>query len=310
MSTKLKTGDLVLCKVGSFPPWPAVVFPQRYLRKDVYRKRKVNCVAVCFFNDATYYWEQPHRLEALDLNMINDFLTNDTKNSTKDLVGAYKEAKKFTTLRKFMIDRFKSEGRDDEMAANIQNEEPIEGEDPLLSREYYRNRGNSSNNNVPTKRSKLKSKITSSSNSLKKDDTTEDDLGSLMKHNNSDGLRNGRSAHNKLDRSRRVEIALLFRRKIQRNLIQRDVPPTPEGIAESHKLLNKIYENLDNHPAFFDILTLRESKLYKVLRVIINDTNLDEFHYICKKILEHWTVLIKQLKSEKELSKSQRLHGP
>ncbi|EDO19244.1 hypothetical protein Kpol_1050p104, partial [Vanderwaltozyma polyspora DSM 70294] len=24
----LRTGDLVLCKVGSFPPWPAVVFPQ------------------------------------------------------------------------------------------------------------------------------------------------------------------------------------------------------------------------------------------------------------------------------------------
>ena len=109
----------------------------------------------------------------------------------------------------------------------------------------------------------------------------------------------------KLDRTRRIEISLLFRRRIQKNLIQRDTPPTTEDIKETHKLLNKIYENLDNDPPFFDIDALRQSKLHKLLKVISNTPELEEFHPICKDILIHWADMIQVLKLEKMKAREQ-----
>ena len=103
----------------------------------------------------------------------------------------------------------------------------------------------------------------------------------------------------KLDPSRRVEICLLFRRKLQKNLVQRDVPPSAEEIKESHKLLNRIYDNRKNIPPFFDVEALRQSKLHKLFKVIINDENLAEFHDVCKVILKEWSELILQLKKDK-----------
>ena len=109
-----------------------------------------------------------------------------------------------------------------------------------------------------------------------------------------------RKYHNKLDRSRRLEISTLFRRRIQRDLIQRDTPPGPREIAESHKLLQKIIENLDNDPPFFDLDTLKKTKLHKLLRVINADAKLQEFHAECETILKHWIPFITQLKKAKE----------
>ncbi|CAL9734022.1 hypothetical protein MOSE0_D02784 [Monosporozyma servazzii] len=274
-----KTGDLVLCKVGSFPPWPAVVFPQRFLRNDVYRKKRSGRIAVCFFNDPTYYWEQPHRLNPLDSQKIKDTLENNSMND--GLIIAYKEAKKYHDLTKFIKTRFVQENRLDEFNDEISmNGNISDGEDPFITKEEVVNQM------VKQRQQNNKSK------SLKDTDTKESKHNTI-KHKINKG-------HSKLDRSRQIEIALLFRRRIQANLIQRNDPPTPSGIDECHKLLNKIYENLETDPPFFDLDTLRKSKLHKLLKVIVNNYNLEEFHQICKDILSYWTSMILELKKEKE----------
>ncbi|KAL3230848.1 hypothetical protein RNJ44_01297 [Nakaseomyces bracarensis] len=301
MENQLKTGDLVLCKVGSFPPWPAVVFPQRLLRKDVYKKKKNNCVAVCFLNDVTYYWEQPHRLKPLTKEIINDYFSRSHKTSSqRDLLEAYKQADSFEDFRSFVEERFSEEDRTDELRNEESQNGPLTaGEDPFWSEIKSNNKrthsesSTSQENGKNTKKRRKSSTTTVKDSKLAKND--------IAKQNNGEKKKN-----NKLDRNRREEISLLFRRRIQKNLIQRDGPPTDMEIKESHKLLNKIKENLNNKPPFFDLDTLRTSKLHKLFKAIVNVEELKEFHPICKEILIHWSNMITTLKVEKaqKLNKS------
>ena len=157
-ASELRAGTLVLCKVGSFPPWPAVVFPQRFLRNDVYRKRKPNCVAVCFFNDPTYYWEHPRRLKPLNKEVIAQFLNsvdangngdngNDDNNGSSsssnnyynrqqdDLVEAYRQAGRYRDLRHFIRSRFKDEDRLEDFNKEVElNGDLMPNEDPFVTK--------------------------------------------------------------------------------------------------------------------------------------------------------------------------------
>ena len=312
-TTDVKTGDLVLCKVGSFPPWPAVVFPQRLLRKDVYRKRKQNCVAVCFFNDPTYYWEQPHRLRPLERTMISYFLKHDYKTTTqKDLIEAYRQAQKYSNLKRFIKSRFNSEDRIDDLN-NEENEngEVESGEDPFLGKkDDPRNVKDTTANNKNGKKST--SSPAKTKNGLKViafDSDGKEESDKEFEHNEGYDAVNEREphihynikssnrSHSRLDRSRRIEIAQLFRRRLQKNLIQRNTPPTHGELQESHKLLNKIYENTGGDPPFFDLAALKQSKLHKLLKVITNTNDLEEFHPICKDILLSWSELIREIKA-------------
>ncbi|CCE63869.1 hypothetical protein TPHA_0G00310 [Tetrapisispora phaffii CBS 4417] len=312
-NSDLKTGDLVLCKVGSFPPWPAVVFPQRYLRNDVYKKRKAARVAVCFFNDPTYYWEQPQKLKRLTSEVIHDYFKEKKTNaSLPDLIAAYKEAKNFTNLNDFITAKFSEEGRLDELL-----EESIpQGEDPFLSKGHQRSKKNNgkqgdstdgtfdySNNSTSTNESSRKKRKLKSDESSENEKNLDTQVSSSEKNTNAiETTKNKNSTKKKrakLDSSRNIEICMLFRRKIQKNLIQRDTAPSNQELEETHNLLTKIEENLYNNPNFFDINALRQSKLHKLLKVIVNDSNLSEFHEVSKRILLSWTNTIHQLKLEK-----------
>lgn len=306
MTKELKTGELVLCKVGSFPPWPAVVVPQRLLRKDVYRKRRSNCAAVCFFNDPTYYWEQPQRLNKLEPSAIEEFLEGNSKaKNQKELVEAYRQARDFTNLHDFLVNRAREEKRLEELKREIGDEEIVAGEDPFLSK------GDS-------KKRKQESPSPSDRRKRARDDAKNRENGSSDESNGKlrEQKPNNTRSHtenekkNKLDLDRRIEICMLFRRRLQKNLIQRDSSPTDDEIAESHKMLNKIHGNLDNEPPFFDLDALRQSKLHKLLKVIVNDSDLEEFHPICKSILVKWADYISQLKAEKAKTEQRRTSSP
>lgn len=319
MARSLKTGDLVLCKVGSFPPWPAVVFPQRLLRNDVYRKRKQNCVAVCFFNDPTYYWEQPHRLNRLESDEMDEFLSlNSSVTAQPELIEAYQQAKDFKSLHEFVVSRFTEEGRKDDLEREISEGEIKHGEDPSLGktkidlarRKIHKDKTVPIASSKATAKRKIpsnessKSKIVKTdhpeSKSMDEDINKKSDSKSSLKHSSSHSVdRKMNEKRTKLDRARRVEISLLFRRRIQKNLVQRDQPPSEYELEESHKMLNKIKHNLDNDPPFFDLEALRQSKLHKLFKVIVNDSNLEEFHPVCEAALIRWKELIIKLKSEK-----------
>lgn len=291
-----KTGDLVLCKVGSFPPWPAVIFPQRLLRNDVYRKRRANCVAVCFFNDPTYYWEQPHRLKSLDTSMIEKFLLQDVASvSQEDLIEAYRQAQNFSSLNDFIVDRLKEEDRLGELQEELNRETVKSGEDPFMSKADLRKKRDSApkSNNRSKRPNSTDDDSTAVDNQREADD---DEFKSLKRHRKK----------SKLDRTRRVEISLLLRRRLQQNLVQRDSPPLKQDILESRRLLYKIQENLDCDPPFFDIDALRKSKLHKLLKVIVNNPDLDEFHVICKDILVQWADIAAELKAEKMATDQQK----
>ncbi|KAH3902455.1 uncharacterized protein SCODWIG_03043 [Saccharomycodes ludwigii] len=130
--SKLKTGDLVLCKVGNYPSWPAVVFPQRFLSREVYKKRKSNKVAVCFFNDTSYYWDQPNKLTPLTKPQIKSYLKKRKNNGSKDdIYYAYKMAYEFESLHDFVVATCESEGRE----YDVEDIDHIEsGEDPFLGK--------------------------------------------------------------------------------------------------------------------------------------------------------------------------------
>ncbi|AQZ12012.1 YLR455W [Zygosaccharomyces parabailii] len=300
MAHNLKTGDLVLCKVGSFPPWPAVVFPQRLLRNDVYRKRRANCIAVCFFNDPTYYWEQPHKLKSLNRSMIDKFLLQDAASvSQEDLIEAYRQAQSFSSLNDFIVDRLKEEDRLGELQEELERERVKSGEDPFMSKADSR------------KRRTAISKNTSSSKNKQITPKGEESVAVTIQEERDgdyDGSQIKRRKKSKLDRSRRVEISLLLRRRLQQNLVQRESVPLKQDILESHRLLNKILENLDCDPPFFDINALRESKLHKLLKVIVNTPELSEFHATCKEILVHWSDIAAELKAEKMAAERQKQH--
>ncbi|EJS41225.1 YLR455W [Saccharomyces arboricola H-6] len=299
MTKDIRTGDLVLCKVGSFPPWPAVIFPQRLLRNDVYRKRKTNCVAVCFFNDPTYYWELPSRLKQLDKDTIHSFISEHSKNGNqRELVNAYKEAKKFGDFNVFLQEKFEEEKRIKDLREFEKSEGSriVAGEDPFIGRTKVVNKRKQAS--APPKDDPKGKEGRKHSN----EETTQSIKPSKKKRpmDKADVKSNTSNKKKvKLDYSRKIEISLLFRRRIQRNLIQRETPPTEDDIKETHELLNRIYENSDTKRPFFDIEALRESKLHKLLKAIVNDPDLEEFHPLCKEILLTWAGLITELKKEK-----------
>lgn len=272
-----RTGDLVLCKVATFPAWPAVVFPQRYLRNDVYKKRKSNKIAVCFFNDTTYYWELPNKLKRLDSDYINDFLDNNNKdksNSSNDLINAYKEARDFKSLKEFVIKRCKFEKR----LHDIVSDDEIEsGEDPFLG--------------ISKSKNKKDSKKRSLDNAKPKDTQSDDNTQKKMK-----------KKKKKLDANNKMEIAKLLRSRIQKLLIQRDDKPSKTDLSDAQSLIDKIKDNLYNEPSIFDLDSLRESKLHKLFKVIGNNKDLSQFHDDCELFLIHWSSFITQLKIEKKES--------
>ena len=82
--------------------------------------------------------------------------------------------------------------------------------------------------------------------------------------------------------------------------------PLKQDIVDSHKLLKKILENVDCDPPFFDIDALRESKLHKLLKVIVNNPDLGDFHVVCKDILVYWADIFADLKAEKLATEQQK----
>lgn len=312
MAKGLKTGDLVLCKVGSFPPWPAVVYPQRLLRKDVYRKRRPNCVAVCFFNDPTYYWEQPHRLTTLESSVIETFLSqNGRGKSQQDLVEAYRQAQDFGSLNDFIVNRAMEEDRMDELKREMGKEHIESGEDPFQSKDItkkVKSTPSPSSSASPTLKSRRK-RLRDSEDGNIHEDSDEDKATRKAHYERKQAHVDGhRDKNHGLDPSRKIEISLLFRRKLQKNLVQREDLPTDAEIAESHKMLSRILENLDNDPPYFDIEALRQSKLHKLLKVIVNDPDLEEFHPASKQILVNWSDYIAELKAEKALQEGQDIN--
>ncbi|KAM3165275.1 PWWP domain-containing protein [Lachancea thermotolerans] len=302
MEQKLTTGDLVLCKVGSFAPWPAVVFPQRLLRKDVYRRRRAECVAVCFFNDETYYWDKPARLKRLTKSTIERFLEDAPATEDPGLVGAYEEARDYTSLHEFVMQRLEEENRMEEWEKSAEADTKVEaGQDPFEGRPAGLKAGgaklrkSSASASPPRGYPKARRAASGSAD------------GSIGTKSSSASLKSrsvpeSPSAVKKLsrlDHAKRVEISLLFRCKLQRNLVQRELPPGPDEIKESHKLLGKITENTLANPQFFDFEALKHSKLHKLLKVITNDDNLAEFHRECNDILASWSPVIAELKKDK-----------
>ncbi|CCH61146.1 hypothetical protein TBLA_0E00850 [Henningerozyma blattae CBS 6284] len=416
-----KTGDLVLCKVASYPKWPAIVFPQRLLGKDVYRERKPNKICVCFFNDLTYSWASPSRLEPLTKKDIEEFLNNNHLKKTsinETLIEAYRDADEFRNLNNFIIQRCTEEDRLEDLEKEEGNE--IEsGEDPFIGinrrrliqkkekltqkKSSTKDKKNKINDNdshsthpgtikgVATKKRKLeksnktdddnndddgaddakssstdgnvetmnglskKKKLKTLSTKSERSDSDPNDM-SLAPHiitvdkpqsdehiaspstsisdtsskSNSVSVSNSTAAsspdtvssltnsnmdttetehnngniHSKkkgmLDSSKKMEITLLLRSKIQKLLVQREDNPTDDDLREAHTLFKRIKKNLNNNPPVFDIDSLRTSKLHKLFKVIGNTESLAEFHPDCKEILLVWSNIINQLKIEKK----------
>lgn len=258
MSKELTTGDLVLCKVGSFAPWPAVVFPQSILRKDVYRRRKPECVAVCFFNDETYYWDKPTRLKRLTKSAIDEFLDNAPSSEDPGLVGAYEEARNYTSLHEFIMQRLEEEGRVQEWEESEMAGSTIEaGQDPFVGKASTKLSTKAKDSGRPRIGQARERRSTGN------DSSSGTGPGSLKSRTATNSPSSTKKL-SRLDHAKRVEISLLFRCKLQRNLVQRDTPPGAEEIKESHKLLSKIADNTIANPQFFDIEALRQSKLHKL----------------------------------------------
>ncbi|AET38499.1 Pdp3p Ecym_2802 [Eremothecium cymbalariae DBVPG len=316
-NTDIRTGDRVLCKVGDFPPWPAVVVPQRFLSKLVYSgKRSKNYVCVAFFNDDSYYWKEPRHLTLLTNKMCTDWMKKNSKSRDNALMGAYKHAIEYQALFEFLKERLIQEERDD----ILEDVKDIPaGEDPFEPKPNPRRAGSNNNNNKPSnskKRTKPSSTGddtgSSSPNLDNKLETSNDEklsystLPSVSSSPSLSGSSSSKAGHKnkrrKLDYDNRVSIAQLLRNKLQRNLVQRNEPPSEKEYKESDRLFKTIINRLSTEPPFFDYKALRTSKLYKLLKVITHDNNLARYHEDCKIILAKWSPIILLIKQDKQRS--------
>lgn len=292
----MKTGDLVLCKVGSFPLWPAMIVPLWFLNDKVKKKRQTGKIPVCFFNDTTYYWVNPTKVIKLTQQLIKATL-NDDKLDNLIVKGAYNEAKLYSNdLVGFLTLKAEQEGRLEQFNKLLQtfgdntntidihktiitNLDPLL-EHPTISAKYTRTKANSLSKQV-----KKLPKRTIHSHVIINNKNTPTSNSETKHHHH----------HHKLDKSRNVEICHLLRRRLQSNLLQRDERPTVENIKESFLLLNKIIENLYG---FFDLNCLQQSKLHKVVQLIHRDPQLEQFHSLCAQILQMWDRWIQILKTK------------
>lgn len=319
----LVTGDLVLCTVGSYDPWPAVVVPQRILSSSVKKAKENNDqVAVAFFNDATYYWTKPKQLKRLTKKTIKDWIMNPPKRSSKELKTAYQRASEYTNLGDFAEERLNFEGRADILSKvpTVQmGEDPLESESAKLDtldengivsgKKRPKRKINKDDTEGETeKNTHAKKKIANKTSKSRADDDTQFDSSDARRKrdDSSDSLLTSPSLapepikkRNKLDYSRRREIAQIFRNKLQKSLVQRDSPPSEAELNESAKLIRKIVSHLNTEPEFFDIDALRVSKLHKLIKVISNMSDLSQFHESCSVILKAWAPHIQQIKKEK-----------
>ncbi|CDO92503.1 unnamed protein product [Kluyveromyces dobzhanskii CBS 2104] len=327
----LFTGDLVLCTVGSYEPWPAVVVPQRILSKSVLKaKENDEQAAVAFFNDSTYYWTKPKQLKRLSDEAIEAWINSPPKRSSKELKKAYQFASDYSTLQEFVEDRLTAEGRSDDLEsiAEIQM-----GEDPTVPNLDFKKEENKSNDKRRGRRKNESESDDFATNSNGNNDSKSRKSSSnrnkingnssatpvptpiselkKRKESSTESLSNPPSflpeqplkKRSKLDYSRRVEIAQIFRNKLQKSLVQRDTPPTDENLAESEKLIKKILSHTKSTPEFFDLEALKVSKLHKLLKVITSMPELSQFHESCNTILEVWAPNVQHIKKEKLKSK-------
>lgn len=325
---ELVTGDLVLCTVGSYEPWPAVVVPQRILSKGVWKaKDSDNQVAVAFFNDSTYYWSKPKQLTKLTKQMLENWTRNPPKRSSKELKIAYQYAADYTDLNTFVRERLDSEGR-----KNVLDSLGIigMGEDPLAATsvevQFSVSRDRTPEKKINTQHEKLPANNLKRRRSPESNSTIENEAH-LEEDVKAEGSRKGKQdsseslltspslapeptkKRSKLDHSRRIEIAQIFRNKLQKNLVQRDSPPSDDELRESEKMIRKIVSHLNTEPEFFDFEALSVSKLHKLIKVISNMPELAQFHDSCTLILEAWAPHIHQIKSEKLKIKEQQTHS-
>ncbi|CDK26714.1 unnamed protein product [Kuraishia capsulata CBS 1993] len=87
-------GDIVLSKLGSFPPWPAIVFPEDALPPEVLKSKpkKGRTWPVCYFAEATFNWDSERTLSPLTTEMCHSFLKKSSGKKAKRLVMAYEIA--------------------------------------------------------------------------------------------------------------------------------------------------------------------------------------------------------------------------
>ena len=419
---QFKTGDLVLCKVGSYEPWPSVVFPQKLLASDVYSKRKPGKIVVRFFQDQTYSWSLAKRLIPLNKNDIKQFLKDRKSSRTnRDLYEAYKEALEYKNLHDYLFNLDEESVEFEIVKQYLQEtgaDEILGGEDPYEGKPSYLNNDNkkrrkNSNNGMKKQKNYTdgeekgdadhinnNNNNNSSNNEKENGDTHINSQDELMSKKTKIGNENESSekplkysrlkasslsptstsavgspfgspvgspvgsptAH--LDKpkqkriilhyEKRLETCLLFRRKIQIALIQRDTSPTEEQLKTVDGYFKTIYERSkldsiikshlknedhqdsklpikeeyngdsvgtvnsngdaadlssttkDNDKVFFDLPSLRQSKLPKLLKTIINTPSLQTYHNICKKILIEWQDYVEALKREKKESKNKQ----
>ncbi|KAL6950747.1 hypothetical protein ACO0QE_000028 [Hanseniaspora vineae] len=394
---QFKTGDLVLCKVGSYEPWPSVVFPQKLLASDVYSKRKPGKIVVRFFQDQTYSWSLAKRLIPLSKDDIKQFLKDNKKSSriNRDLYEAYKEALEYDNLHEYLFNLDEESVEFEIVKQYLQDtgaDEIKGGEDPYKGKPNYMNvNGNGNNKRKKNMNNGIKKqKYTADeeeeeeeqeevNGNEKENGDTHENSQSDLSAKTKDALKYSRlkeasslsptsnsplgSPSTNLDKplkqkriilnyDKRLETCLLFRRKIQIALIQRDSPPTEEQLKTVDGYFKTIYErskqdsiiksdlkkededskSLDskqgndengadtvnsnsdaaqtfssfknNDKVFFDLPSLRQSKLPKLLKTIINTSSLQAYHTICKKILIEWQDYVEILKKEKKESKN------
>lgn len=294
----IRTGDRVLCKVGDYPPWPAVVVPQRFLNQSVYKQRKKNHVAVAFFNDSSYYWKEPRLLPKLTSETCEEWLSSHTRPSNKDLFTAYKQALQYENLYIFIRNRLKDEGGSN-MIKDIHD--IPEGEDPFQPKDSSNNRHSLKRprSQSPTVRIHSPKSIVHNGTEVYKSKDSGDNFLKVKKSVSEHAYSMCEKKKNGIEYNNRVEFAKLLRTRLQKNLVQRDTPPTHDDLLESHKLFKKIIVNLDSSPPFFDKEALKNSKLHKLLKFILNDDNLKDFHQDCNSILMCWSQIITELKQEK-----------
>ncbi|GME68946.1 unnamed protein product [[Candida] boidinii] len=324
-----KVGDIVLAKMPSYPPWPAMIVPDSVLPENVLSAKPVPNNSnnpkwpVWFFNDGNYQWTPRPHLKVLTKEIMEKYLSStNSKKRRSALYHAYELALEQPTLDEIFGDADDDEDEDDEEEEDdAEDEEAEEAEDDADDHEQEvkaevkaetkkTNNGTSKTNNKKRKSTepvvndkKRKTSVVKKESIPSITSTTNGNL-SDSKSTTGNGTSNGSNSNVRREYTdeQKIMIVKSYRVKLQRGLLNKELELTDEIIRQC----SDIFTQMERFNLIYgmNLNLLKISKLHKVMKAILKLPNLEfpndfKFHERSLKLLDSWEGLITIIKSEK-----------
>ncbi|KAH3678993.1 hypothetical protein WICMUC_001307 [Wickerhamomyces mucosus] len=317
----VRAGDLIQVQVPGFPLWPGFVIPLRLTPDDVKRQREAlsidGTIPVSFINDETFYW-------VYDDEKIK-YLTKDKIKQRLKLKGKYGVLDAF----KAALSLLETHG-DNAYEVFLREKELLGPDEEFVPNEVIGELNGNEEEREKEVDGEVEEEVEEDDKDNEKEEEDDDDeevghdevdqetqkLKKKLKQPNVNNKRTKspsskpsiKKARKKVSEKEdyivedRKQLAINFRAKLQRGLIQRKDKPTADELLGCSTILEDLEKfSEDGH---IDSEILKFSKIHKVLKAITKQPGLErssdfKFHTRSIQLLLKWEDFIREIRKEK-----------